>query len=34
MARELPYWFETQVAIGVHDDLHLVYEKGKREHLT
>jgi len=32
--RELPYWFETQVAIGVHDDLHQVYEKGKREHLT
>ena len=33
-ARELPYWFETQVAIGVHDDLHQVYEKGGREHLT
>jgi len=33
-ARELPYWFETQVAIGVHDDLHQVYEKGKREQLT
>jgi len=33
-ARELPYWFETQVAIGVHDDLHLAYEKGKRDHLT
>jgi len=34
VAKELPYWFETQVAIGVHDDLHQVYEKGKREHLT
>jgi len=34
VARELPYWYETQVAIGVHDDLHVVYEKGKREHLT
>ena len=33
-ARELPYWFETQVAIGVHDDIHQVYEKGKREQLT
>lgn len=33
-ARELPYWFETQVAIGVHDDLHQVYEKGKQEQLT
>jgi len=33
-ARELPFWFESQVAIGVHDDLHLVYEKGKRKHLT
>jgi len=32
--RELPYWFETQVAIGVHDDLHQVYEKGKQLHLT
>jgi len=34
VARELPYWFETQVAIGVHDDLHQVYEKEKREFLT
>jgi len=34
VAKELPYWFETQVAIGVHDDIHLVYEKGKREQLT
>ncbi len=33
-ARELPYWFETQVAIGVHDDLHRVFEKGKHEQLT
>jgi len=33
-ARQLPYWFETQVAIGVHDDLHRVFEKGKREFLT
>lgn len=33
-ARELPYWFETQVAIGVHDDLHQVYGKGKRDLLT
>lgn len=33
-ARELPFWFETQIAIGVHDDLHRVYEKGKREYLT
>ena len=31
---EVPYWFETQVAIGVHDDLHLVFGKGKREQLT
>jgi len=31
---ELPFWFETQVAIGVHDDLHLIFQKGKREHLT
>ena len=31
---ELPYWFETQVAIGAHDDLHCVYQKGEREHLT
>ena len=34
VARELPYWFETQVAIGVHDDILQVYEKGMREHLT
>ncbi len=33
-ARELPYWFETQVAIGLHDDLHRVFEKGEREYLT
>ena len=33
-AMELPYWFETQVAIGLHDDLHRVFEKGKRNFLT
>ena len=33
-ARELPYWFETQVAIGLHDDLHRVFEKGEREFVT
>ena len=33
-ARELPFWFETQVAIGIHDDLHRVYAKGKRDQLT
>lgn len=33
-ARALPYWFETQIEIGLHDDLHRVFEKGKREHLT
>jgi len=33
-ARTLPYWFETQVAIGLHDDLHRVYEKGKRLYVT
>jgi hypothetical protein len=33
-ARSLPFWFETQVAIGLHDDLHRVYEKGKQEQLT
>lgn len=33
-AREFPFWFETQVAIGVHDDLHRVYAKGKRDQLT
>ncbi len=33
-ARALPYWFETQVAIGLHDDLHQVFEKGKREYVT
>jgi len=34
VASDLPYWFETQVQIGLHDDLHCVYEIGKREHLT
>jgi len=34
VASDLPYWFETQVQIGLHDDLHCVYENGKREHLT
>ena len=33
-ASQLPYWFETQIAIGLHDDLHRVYLKGKRKHLT
>lgn len=33
-ARALPYWFETQVAIGLHDDLHRRYEKGEHEQLT
>jgi len=33
-ARSLPYWFETQVAIGLHDDLHRVYGKGKHEQVT
>jgi len=33
-ARALPYWFETQVAIGLHDDLHQVFEKGGREYVT
>ncbi len=32
--RALPFWFETQIAIGAHDDLHRVYIAGKREHLT
>jgi len=34
VASDLPYWFETQVVIGLHDDLHCVYEIGKREQLT
>ncbi len=33
-ARDLPFWFETQVAIGLHDDVHQEYEKGEQEHLT
>ncbi len=33
-ARALPYWFETQVAIGLHDDLHQRYKKGEHEQLT
>ncbi len=33
-ARDLPFWFETQVAIGLHDDVHQDYAKGQRKHLT
>jgi len=32
--REFPFWFETQVAIGLHDDVHRVYAAGKCERLT
>ncbi len=31
---QLPFWFETQVAIGQHDDHHRVYLEGRRKHLT
>lgn len=33
-ASALPYWFETQVAIGLHDDLHRVYQEGSRDLVT
>ncbi len=33
-ARDLPYWFETLIAIGLHDDLHRVFERGEREYVT
>jgi len=34
VAPDSPYWFKTKAAIGLHDDLHCVYESGKWEHLT
>jgi len=33
-ARALPFWFETQVAIGLHDDLHRTFQVGQHEYLT